>query len=116
MPFDDLTDALATDGLNEVHHGLCRHAVACQGFAVGTGFAFVENLYYLYTFPEANIGTWIVRGFGTAMMHGGTTAVFAMMGLTMLEQRGRSMVVAAAFRLMASPPSQARPRTWALRS
>lgn len=49
---------------------------AIMGFAIGTGFALIENLYYLYTFPDANIGVWIVRGFGTAMMHGGATAIF----------------------------------------
>jgi len=59
---------------------------AIMGFAVGTGFAFVENLYYLYTFPEANVGTWIVRGFGTAMMHGGATAIFAVLAQTWTER------------------------------
>ncbi|MBL8781571.1 MAG: PrsW family intramembrane metalloprotease [Alphaproteobacteria bacterium] len=59
---------------------------AIMGFAVGTGFALVENLYYLYTFPEANIGVWIVRGFGTAMMHGGATAIFAVLAQTWTER------------------------------
>jgi protease PrsW len=59
---------------------------AIMGFAVGTGFAFVENLYYLYTFPEANIGTWVARGFGTAMMHGGATAIFAVLAQTWTER------------------------------
>ena len=59
---------------------------AIFGFAVGTGFAMVENLYYLELAPDAGIGTWIVRGFGTAIMHGGATAIFAVMGLAMLEQ------------------------------
>ncbi|MFU8876527.1 MAG: PrsW family glutamic-type intramembrane protease [Wenzhouxiangellaceae bacterium] len=61
---------------------------AIFGFAVGTGFAVIENLYYLGLFPEANLGTWIVRGFGTAIMHGGATAIFALIALTMIE-RGR---------------------------
>jgi len=60
---------------------------AIFGFAVGTGFAIVENLYYQRLIPDAGIGTWIVRGFGTAIMHGGTTAIFAVMGLSMLERR-----------------------------
>ena len=47
------------------------------GFAVGTGFACLENLYYLQD-PTATVLTWTVRGFGTAVMHGGTTAIFAM--------------------------------------
>ncbi len=59
---------------------------AIFGFAVGTGFAMVENLYYLQLVPEARIGTWIVRGFGTAIMHGGATAIFAVMGLALLDR------------------------------
>ena len=59
---------------------------AIFGFAIGTGFSMVENLYYLHLFPDARIGTWIVRGFGTAIMHGGATAIFAVMGLAMLDR------------------------------
>ena len=58
---------------------------AIFGFAVGTGFALVENTYFLKIVEDAGIGTWIVRGFGTAIMHGGATAIFAVMGLAMLE-------------------------------
>jgi hypothetical protein len=36
------------------------------------------------------MGTWIVRGFGTAIMHGGATAIFAMVGLTMIDRHGRA--------------------------
>ena len=62
---------------------------AIFGFAVGTGFALVENLYFLGLIPNADIGTWIVRGFGTAIMHGGATAIFAVMGLAMLDRAKR---------------------------
>jgi protease PrsW len=57
-----------------------------SGFAVGTGFAMVENLYYLHLVPDAGIGTFVVRGFGTALMHGGATAIFAVMGLAWMER------------------------------
>jgi RsiW-degrading membrane proteinase PrsW (M82 family) len=50
---------------------------AILGFAVGAGFAILENLYFLRILPETQLGTWIVRGFGTAVMHGGATAIFA---------------------------------------
>ena len=50
---------------------------AIFGFAVGAGFAIFENLFYLQALPDTQLGTWIVRGFGTAIMHGGTTAMFA---------------------------------------
>lgn len=48
---------------------------AIYGFAIGAGFAFTENIYYLKSLHDANILLWIIRGFGTAMMHGGTTAM-----------------------------------------
>ena len=64
---------------------------AIFGFAVGTGFAIVENVFYQHLIPDAGLGTWIVRGFGTAIMHGGATAIFAMMGLAMLEQKRARM-------------------------
>jgi hypothetical protein len=59
---------------------------AIMGFALGTGFALVENLYYLTTFPNANAGVWIVRGFGTAMMHGGATAIFGVLAQSWTER------------------------------
>ena len=67
---------------------------AIAGFAVGSGFAIIENVYYQQVVPDAGIGTWIVRGFGTAVMHGGTTAIFAMTSLALVE-RARASGVAA---------------------
>jgi RsiW-degrading membrane proteinase PrsW (M82 family) len=60
------------------------------GFAVGAGFAVVENLYYLYLDHDTTLALWIVRGFGTAMMHGGVVAIFAVVTQTLAE---RSVVV-----------------------
>lgn len=51
---------------------------AIFGFATGTGFALVENIYYLRAVGDASLGLWIVRGFGTAVMHGGSTAIVGM--------------------------------------
>jgi RsiW-degrading membrane proteinase PrsW (M82 family) len=56
---------------------------ATYGFAVGTGFAFIENIFSLQIHPNPTIWTWIVRGFGTALMHGGTSAIFAMIARTL---------------------------------
>jgi RsiW-degrading membrane proteinase PrsW (M82 family) len=56
---------------------------ATYGFAVGTGFALIENIYSLQLHANPTIWTWIVRGFGTALMHGGTTAIFAMISRTL---------------------------------
>ena len=50
---------------------------AIFGFAVGAGFAIFENLFLLQVLPDTQLGTWIIRGFGTAIMHGGATAIFA---------------------------------------
>jgi RsiW-degrading membrane proteinase PrsW (M82 family) len=50
---------------------------AILGFATGTGFALVENLEYLRALPDRGLLLWLVRGFGTALLHGGTTAIFA---------------------------------------
>jgi protease PrsW len=56
---------------------------AIHGFGIGTGFSLLENLYYLRVFPDATVWTWIVRGLGTAIMHGGTTAIVAMVSRTL---------------------------------
>ena len=60
---------------------------AIHGFGIGTGFALVENLYYLQTHADATLWTWIVRGLGTAVMHGGATAIVAMVTRTLLNRR-----------------------------
>lgn len=60
---------------------------AILGFAVGAGFAVVENLYYLWSLGDTNIAVWIVRGFGTAIMHGGVTAIFAILAQTLTERQ-----------------------------
>ncbi|MGE5089412.1 MAG: PrsW family glutamic-type intramembrane protease [Candidatus Levyibacteriota bacterium] len=73
--------------------GFLVDAAIC-GFAVGTGFAILENVYYQHLVPDAGLATWIVRGFGTAIMHGGSTAIFAVMGLALTEQAPQSTPVA----------------------
>ncbi len=47
------------------------------GFAIGTGFALVENVYYFKFFADPNPVLWVIRGFGTAVMHGMATAIMA---------------------------------------
>jgi protease PrsW len=59
---------------------------AILGFAVGAGFAFAENLYYLWSLTDPNLLVWIVRGLGTAVMHGGTTAAFAVLSQGLAER------------------------------
>jgi RsiW-degrading membrane proteinase PrsW (M82 family) len=57
------------------------------GFAIGAGFAFVENIYYLLTLESSNILLWIVRGFGTAALHGATTAVLGILSKSLSDRR-----------------------------
>lgn len=55
------------------------------GFAVGTGFALLENAHYLRSLPNAHFVVWILRGLGTAVMHGGTSAIFAICSQLLAE-------------------------------
>jgi RsiW-degrading membrane proteinase PrsW (M82 family) len=59
---------------------------AVQGFAVGAGFALAENITYLQAFGTAPLMLWLVRGLGTAMLHGGTTTIFAIMARALADR------------------------------
>jgi RsiW-degrading membrane proteinase PrsW (M82 family) len=72
-----LKAAIVVQAVRRARVGFLVDAAIC-GFAAGAGFAFVENLYYARAL-EADIFTFVLRGFGTAMMHGGTTAVVGML-------------------------------------
>jgi len=54
---------------------------AIYGFAIGAGFSLVENILYMSAMADQNMIIWIIRGFGTAFMHGGCTAMFAVIYL-----------------------------------
>jgi hypothetical protein len=60
-----------------------------SGFAIGAGFSVVENIVYLTIFPNYATGTWLVRGFGTAIMHGTTLAVLAAIAHEFAERETR---------------------------
>lgn len=51
---------------------------AIVGFAVGAGFGILENIAFLLEIPEAPVHTWLLRGCGTALMHGSTVAILAL--------------------------------------
>jgi len=59
---------------------------AIHGFAVGAGFAFMENVYYLQAVTDHSVLVWLVRGFGTAVMHGGTAAIMATLTKSLVDQ------------------------------
>lgn len=66
---------------------------AIYGFAVGSGFSFIENVYYLQTVNNTNILLWIIRGFGTAVMHSGTTTVFAILSKSLSDRHIEKPIV-----------------------
>ena len=84
---EELLKALVVVALVRAHRiGFLVDAAIC-GFAVGTGFGVAENLYYVHLLPGAGPGLFLVRGFGTALMHGGATAIVGVLGLASLERR-----------------------------
>jgi RsiW-degrading membrane proteinase PrsW (M82 family) len=67
---------------------------AIHGFAVGAGFALLENVDYLRHLPERHLLLWVVRGLGTALLHGATSAVFALLAKSLADrhpERGLSV-------------------------
>jgi RsiW-degrading membrane proteinase PrsW (M82 family) len=69
------------------------------GFAIGAGFSVVENIIYLVRFPDYGAGTWLVRGFGTAVMHGATLAILAAIAHEFAERETRGAAGDFNFRL-----------------
>lgn len=85
------------------------------GFGVGAGFSLVENIVY-WRAVEGPIWLWIVRGFGTAMLHGACTGIFATLAKTVADRHGASaawlagplvvaMVIHSAFNHVLLPPA-----------
>jgi RsiW-degrading membrane proteinase PrsW (M82 family) len=77
---------------------LWRHRIgflvdaAIRGFAVGAGFAAVENVHYFVVLHDPNPVLWILRGFGTAIMHGGVTSLFAILAKYWSDRSGAAAV------------------------
>lgn len=77
---------------------------AISGFAIGAGFSMVENLWYLQQLADANISAWLVRGFGTAVMHGSSTAMFAIISHEMTEREAEGVAAGYRFNLFLFMP------------
>ena len=60
-----------------------------SGFAVGAGFSVVENILYLMRFPDLPLAVWMVRGLGTAVMHGTSLAIMAAIAHELAERETR---------------------------
>lgn len=59
-----------------------------HGFALGTGFALVENFYYALTLGSGDPLVWLVRGLGTAVMHGSVTAIIGIVSKDLTDRHG----------------------------
>jgi len=67
---------------------------AVYGFAAGAGFALAENVFYMFALGhQPGLVVWILRGFGTALMHGGCTALFAIILIDGI-QRDKHLILA----------------------
>jgi len=55
------------------------------GAAIGAGFALLENVFYIAMSEQFTMGDAILRGFGTALLHMGCTALLATLVLLMLR-------------------------------
>jgi RsiW-degrading membrane proteinase PrsW (M82 family) len=64
------------------------------GFATGAGFSLVENIFYINSIPDGTPVLWLVRGLGTAVMHGATTAIVAILAVTGHGRRRRAVLAA----------------------
>ena len=71
-----------------------------SGFAVGAGFSVVENMIYLVRLSEFGTGTWLVRGLGTAVMHGTTLAILAATAHEFAERETREQASDFDFNLL----------------
>lgn len=68
---------------------------AIYGFAAGAGFALAENLYMLYAVgTDQGLMVWVLRGFGTSMMHGGGSALFAMIMIGGVQRNVHGVIAA----------------------
>jgi len=65
---------------------------AIEGFAIGAGFSLVENIAYVASLGSHSALLWLVRGFGTAMMHGATTSIAGIVGKVMSDRAGAAGV------------------------
>ena len=61
-----------------------------SGFTIGAGFSVIENIFYLARYPELTTPVWMVRGLGTAVMHGTTTAILAAIAHELGERSTRA--------------------------
>jgi RsiW-degrading membrane proteinase PrsW (M82 family) len=97
---EELTKGLAVVGLFWFNRIGYKLDAVISGFAIGAGFSVIENIIYLMRFPELAANVWMVRGLGTAVMHGTTCAVLAATAHEFAERETRGAVAEFNFNLL----------------
>ena len=97
---EELVKGLAVVGLFWFNRIGYKLDAVISGFAIGAGFSVVENIIYLARFPELTANVWMVRGLGTAVMHGTTCAVLAATAHEFAERETRGAVSEFDFNLL----------------
>jgi len=57
------------------------------GFASGAGFSIIENIFYLNHIETNNLMLWVIRGLGTAIMHGTATGIAAVIAQSLISKK-----------------------------
>jgi RsiW-degrading membrane proteinase PrsW (M82 family) len=86
---EEASKALVMIGLFKFNRIGYKLDAVISGFAIGAGFSVIENIIYLVIFPQYAAGTWLVRGLGTAVMHGTTLAILAAIAHEFAERETR---------------------------
>ena len=97
---EELVKGLAIVGLFWFNRIGYKLDAVISGFAIGAGFSVVENIIYLTRFPELTANVWMVRGLGTAIMHGTTCAVLAASAHEFAERETRDSAAEFDFNLL----------------
>ncbi len=72
--FEELFKGLGILVILKMRRSVFRVDTLIYGAAIGAGFAFAENIFYIQMFQDMTIGTAVMRGAGTAIMHCGAVA------------------------------------------
>ena len=97
---EELVKGLAVVGLVWFNRIGYKLDAVISGFAIGAGFSVVENILYLTRYPELAANVWMVRGLGTAVMHGTTCAVLAASAHEFAERETRGAASEFDFNLL----------------
>ena len=97
---EELIKGLAIVGLFYFNRIGFKLDAVISGFAIGAGFSVVENIVYLTRFPDLSPTIWMVRGLGTAVMHGTAVAVLAATAHEFAERENRGTVADFNFNLL----------------